>query len=427
MTRTGEHPPGEWISITSLTRLWEILRTTFWIVPAVSVVGSIGVAAGFVALDHHVGHIHSFLFYPGPPSGARSFLSSIVTSMITVTGTVFSVSVLVLQLTNTQFSSRAIRMYLRDLTVQATLGLFMATFVYAMVVQRSVAGGSAGGFVPRVSVSVAFLFVLASVALFIRYISHISDMVRVATIVKTLSQESRRLLERRYPADCSPRRRSPSLPHEMFVVGAPHPGVLVDLNERRLVQIAEESDCILAIHVRVGDFLPEGAPLCRVHRDISDGDRWDDDEVRSLEARLLRAIALDSERTMEQDLAFGFRQLVDIAEKALSPSLNDPTTATQCLDSIHDLLRRLAGRYLPDGLSHDGDGHLRLVIPQYSFSDYLEVALAEIWLYGRDGAQIRNRMSSMLADLEQVALPEHRSAVSRWRSRLAEAAPADVA
>ncbi|MGH9078465.1 MAG: DUF2254 family protein, partial [Acidimicrobiales bacterium] len=120
---------------------------------------------------------------------------------------------------------------------------------------------------------------------------------------------------------------------------------------------------------------------------------------------------------MEQDLAFGFRQLVDIAQRALSPGINDPTTATQVLDVLHDLLRQLATRHLPTGRFSGSDGCERLVVPQFRFEDFVDLAVGEIWHYGSAAAQVPQRIARLLSDLDQAALPEHRPAVARWRHR----------
>jgi uncharacterized membrane protein len=122
---------------------------------------------------------------------------------------------------------------------------------------------------------------------------------------------------------------------------------------------------------------------------------------------------------MEQDLAFGFRQLVDIAERALSPAVNDPTTACQALDVLHDLLRRLAIRHLPSGRLHGADGSLRLVIPQYAFGDFVDLAIREVWHYGPDAAQVPGRLSALLADLSAVALPEYLPVMRDWAETIA--------
>ena len=333
--------------MVSLERVRDELRSMFWLVPAACVAVAIGAAVGLVALDQVLRPVSTGVLFPGPPEGARSFLSSITQAMIAFTGLVFSITIVVLQLTSGQFSPRVLRAFLRDRAIQFALGVFVSTFVYAMVVQRAVTG-SAGHdpFVPRIAVTGAFVLVLASVGLFIFYIHHVANMIRVATIVTTLGAESRELLERRYPAGQPAAGPAPGLGPAGRTVAAARAGVLVSVNEAALVRLASQAGCVVELAARVGDFLPQGAPLARIH---PDGDQTGPGID---EARLLGEVAQDTERTMEQDLAFGFRQLVNIAERALSPATNDPTTACQALDMLHDLLRRLSVRYLPTGQAH---------------------------------------------------------------------------
>ncbi len=358
--------------------------------------------------------------YPGPPSGARSFLSSITQAMISFTGLVFSITIVALQLTSGQLSSRVLRTFLRDRLIQFSLGVFVATFVYAMVVQRAVRGSVGhGAFVPRAAVTVAFLFVLASVGLFIAYIAHMANMLRVATIVTTIGDESKALMTQRYPPDQPPGEPPAALGAVGRTVAAPHGGVLVSVNEKALAARADRARVVVAVVPRVGDYVATGAPLLTVHPD----DNSTGDAKGALdEAELVGEVAFDSERTMEQDLAFGFRQLVDIAQRALSPGINDPTTATQALDVLHDLLRQLATRHLPTGRFFGADGGERLVIPQYRFDDFVDLAVGEIWHYGSGAAQIPEKIARLLSDIDQAALPEHRPAVARWLRRIREAA-----
>jgi uncharacterized membrane protein len=223
------------------------------------------------------------VLFPGPPSGARSFLSAIVQAMISFTAVVFSITVVVLQLSSSQYPPRVLRRFLRDRLIQSALGVFVATFAYAMVVLRAVQGGSGAGqagFVPRL-----------------------------------------------------------------------------------LFQV-------------------QGRPGRQ-----DGGDRGHDDE-RQWRAALFRHVAFDTERTMEQDAAFGFRQLADIALQALSPAVNAPTTAAQVIDELHDLLRRLVTAPPPGGCYHDDDGALRLIVPQYDIAAYLRLAIEEIWHYGHGSPQI---------------------------------------
>jgi len=397
--------------MVSLERVRDELRSMFWLVPAACVVAAIGAAVGLIALDQALGTVSPGVLFPGPPSGARSFLSSITQAMIAFTGLVFSITIVVLQLTSGQFSPRVLRAFLRDRAIQFALGVFISTFVYAIVVQRAITG-SAGHhpFVPRIAVTGAFALVLASVGLFIFYIHHVANMVRVATIVSSLGAESRDLLRSRYPASQPAVSPLPDLGPVTRVIAAPRPGVLVSVNEKALAGQAERMGCVVVLAARVGDYLPQGAPLLRIHPGAAGTDN-----VPGIDGpRLLAEVAQDTERTMEQDLAFGFRQLVDIAERALSPAVNDPTTACQALDVLHDLLRRLAVRHLPSGRLHCADGSLRLIVPQYGFAEFVDLAVGEIWHYGSDAAQVPGRLSAILSDLSAAALPEYLPVLRQW-------------
>lgn len=368
-----------------------------------------------IELDTALPAAHGLILYPGPAAGAREFLSSIVQAMISFTGLVFSITILVLQLASGQFSPRVLRMFLRDRTIQLTLGVFMATFVYAMVIERTIGGGSQGkAFVPRIAVTVAFVFVLASVGLFIRYLSHVANLVRVATIIAEIGHESRAHFVHRYPADQPPSGPAPDLPTAVHTHNSEEPGVLVSVNSPALIELATDHQCVLKLAARIGDFIPAGAPLFTIHAERLAPDVDLDD----LTSRVGHEIFLDIERTTEQDLAFGMRQLVDIANRALSPAVNDPTTACQVLDALHDLLRRLATRHLPTGDHTGADGQLRVRIPQYLFADFLELAVIEIWRYGSDAAQVPGRIAAMLADLDSAALAEHRPPIQAWFSRI---------
>ena len=200
--------------------------------------------------------------------------------------------------------------------------------------------------------------------------------------------------------------------------------MLVSLDHRRLASLAAERGCVLRLAVRIGDHLPEGGDLFQVQGGPGwrgpDGEDQDQDDEREWRTALGRHVAFDTERTMEQDAAFGFRQLVDIALQALSPAVNAPTTAAQVIDELHDLLRRLVTRPPPGDCCHDDDGRLRLVVPQYDIGGYLRLAIEEIWHYGHGSPQIPSRLRRMLDDLHSVARPEYRPAIEAWRSRLRE-------
>lgn len=394
------------MTAVSLDRIRDRLRAAFWLIPSACALGAVGLAIALVAVDRGVGDADTRYLFPGPPEGARSFLGAIIGAMISFTGLVFSITVVVLVLTSGQFSPRVLRRFLRDRTIQWTFGVFVATFLFAMTVLRTVLGtDNNGAFVPRIAVTVAFVLVLVSVGLFIRYIHHIITRIQVANIITDIGRETRDVLEARCPPDGGEGPPEPSLASERVEVAAPRSGVLTSLAERRVAERACREGVVVVVLPRIGDFVPSGAPLCIVHGGGPAG--W-----------ILECVAIDEERTMEQDVAFGFRQLVDIAERALSPSTNDPTTACQVIDALHDLLRRIVTRRLPAGRYAGGRGGVGLVVPQYSGEDYLDVALEEIWYYGADSTQVPDRLAVLLRDLRTVARPEHLPAVERWCARV---------
>jgi uncharacterized membrane protein len=179
---------------------------------------------------------------------------------------------------------------------------------------------------------------------------------------------------------------------------------VTSVDVRRLVGLAARHDVVLELLPRVGAFLPAGVPLVAVS-----GARSSEID----DARVRRGLALGIEPTMQQDVAYGFRQLVDIAERALSPSTNDMTTAVQALDQLHDLLRRLVTRPFPAAVYRAADGQVRLVLPPPRLADFLGLALDEITYWGKDSPRIRHRVGTLLEDLHTVAGPQHRETVRR--------------
>lgn len=397
----------------SLERFRDVVRSAFWLVPSLCTIGAVGLALALVEADQWVGQFELEFLFPGPPNGARTFLSAIIQAMIAFTALVFSITIVVLQLTSSQFSPRVLRSYLQDRTIQLALGIFVATFVYGLVVLRAVRGGEGDGtgaeqFVPRLAVTGTFVLMLISVGLFIRYISHMVHMIRVASILDSIGEDARRLLERRHPRDAAAPVAASPLPPPRRTVPAPRAGVLVSVNEEAIVETAAAADGIVVLVPRVGDYVPEGAPLLRLHG-----------EGEIADAELTGRLSFDIERTLQQDVPFAFRQLVDIAQKALSPGINDPTTAAQAVDIAHDLLRRLATRRLVTGRHCDRDGTLRLVVEEWTFPELLDLVVGQIWHYGADAAEVPGRLSRMLEDLGDVASPDDRAAIARWRRTVA--------
>lgn len=402
--------------------LWHRLWERFWVLPALCCVAAFVLGATLPELDDAFvsGNV---LVFGGGPDGARSLLSAIVTSMISVTGLVFSITVVSLQLASSQFSPRVLRAFLDSRITQLTLGFFAGTFLYSLVVLRSVRGDSdVPAFVPQLSVTGAFVLVVASVGMFVVYIHHITNSIRVVTIISAVGDDTRSLIARLQDGDDSESGRDPGLGAPTRVITSSGHGVVTEVRRQALVRRAEHSGVVLEVLPAIGDFVASGMPLVAVHDrrgpagdlDGDVGGGLDDDAVRD-------AVRLEPERSMQEDIGFGFRQLVDVAERALSPGINDPTTAIQVIDELHDLLRRLAAEPDPGSVHTDGDGQARLVVRRIPFAGVLRLAVEEIAHYGRDAVRIRPRLDALLDDLASVAAPEHRSDISAVRRQLASA------
>ena len=378
------------------------LTKRFWAVPLLFAVGAGILALGVTAIDDSLDtSLHLPFLFAGGPEGARALLAAIITSMISFTGLVFSITIVVLQLTSSQFSPRVLRSFLEDRFNQVALGVFVATFVYALVVLRGVRGtAQVDSFVPQIAVTVAFVLVLASVLVFLAYIHHIAQSIRAAAIIASIADDTRALIEARLPADSPSKPVLPLPTGQSRTIAADRPGVVQWVDDAALADAAESQGVSVELLRAVGEFVATGAPLALVHG-----------EAQFDEGQLYAAVHVGRERSMDEDVGFGVRQLVDIAERALSPGINDPTTAVQAIDQLHDIVRRLATRALPTRQRTTEDGRLVVSVPQAGFADYLALAFDEIAHWGRDSTRIQRRVQIALLDLETAARPEHRAAV----------------
>ena len=397
-------------------RLGARLLAGYWFLPTGTVVLAGGLAVALLELDEHLAGSGRRVGFSGGPDSARELLSSIASSTLTLTALVFSVTIVVLQLASSQFSPRVLRTFLRDPRNQVTLGVFLATFVFALLVLRKVRGGDGGPnqFVPSVAVAVSFALVLLSVAFFVQYIHTIGQSIRVIHIIDRISTETIAAIDRVHPAGrLGPDDVLPSAAPRRVVEAAKR-GVVTSVDLEQLKRAAEAADVTITVLPRPGDFVACGMPLVAV---CGNG-HTDDRHVRA-------AIALDKERDPAEDPAFGFRQLIDIAERALSPGVNDPTTATQCLDHLHDLLRRMATRALVDRTARDAAGTIRVVAPQPCWDDYVRLALDEVRHWGAGSLQVQHRIGSIIEDLMTVASPGRTEVLNEQR-RLLQARRADL-
>jgi len=265
-------------------------------------------------------------------------------------------------------------------------------------------GGSGNGQVPGLAVVVAFLLVVVSIAVLVLYVHHIGRSLRVSALIELVGTDTRRLLDTYYPevpAQNPARSRVGEIP-------ARRSGVLCHVDIDGLVAIAREADCVLEVVPAFGEFVPAGSPLLRI-----DGD------PRRLTSDPRHQIVLGLERTLDQDVSYGLRLLVDIAERSLSDSpFLDPTTAIQAIDRLHDCLRHLAHRPFPDGRHCDGTDQVRVVIPAMTWEAYVHLAFDEIRQAGAGSPQVARRLRASLQDLCDYAPPRRRAVLRDQLHRL---------
>jgi uncharacterized membrane protein len=350
--------------------------------------------------------------YSGSAEGARQLLATVAGSMITVAGVVFSVMIVALSLASSQFGPRLLGNYMRDRGNQIVLGTFIATFVYCLLVLRTVRGEDGGDFVPQLSISGAVLLTLASVAVLIFFLHHAAMSVQAPQIIANVSGELQRSIDTMFPdelgkpASCddvlADREISTKFNSDARPVFAKSDGYVQAINNERLLEIATKEELIVEVLRRPGQFTVAGVALARYW---PGGDSELDEQVRG-------SFILGPRQTSEQDVEFVVNQLVEVAVRALSPGINDPFTAFNCLDHLGAALSRLAGRRIPTSYRRDDKGKLRVIARPVTLPELAENAFGQIRRYGSGKADVLGRMLEVIGlILPQARREEDRTAL----------------
>ena len=386
----------------------ETLRTNLWLVPTAQVVVAVALFAGTYALDWAAYTNHLTLpswVNAGGADAARQVLAAIAAAVITVVGLVFSIVIVALTLTSTQFGPRMLRNFIRDRGTQLTLGTFVATFVYAVLTLGSVGHGRRGDFVPHLSVTVALALVLASLGVLIFFIHHVAMSIQLPEVIASIARDLSAAIDvavangtrlDRGPADggLALADALARLGEDGATVPAPTSGYLQFVVYDRLVDIAFEADAVIQVLNRPGHFIVAGRPLARV---------WPKAAAARVERRLARSHATGSHRTLTQDLAFAIDQLVEIAIRALSPAVNDTFTALTCIDWLGDALCKLSARDQPGVVHRDAGGHLRVITADLPYERIVERAFDKIRQAGRGMPAVMIRQLDALTKIMEHA------------------------
>ena len=382
------------------------VRSSLWFIPVMCVLAGVVVSIGTIAVDRWFAFDAVPRSLTGGPDAAVAILETIAVSMVSLATLVLTITMVVVQLAMGQFSPRIVQTFLQDRPSQVAIGLFVATFAHAMLTIREVQFDGDGQ-VPGVAIIVAYVLVLTSIAMLVLYVHHIGRSLRVSALIELVGNDTRRLLDRHNPDQLTPA----SIPTD--VIAAPKSGVLIGVDHDALVAEATAAGCVLHVVPGLGGFVPAGAPLVRIDPPQAAVDR----------VAVTAALRSGLERTLDEDLAYGFRMLVDMAERSLSESpFMDPTTAVQCIDRLHDGLRQLATRRIFDGRVYDDNGTLRVVIPSMDWDGYVHLAFDEIRLAGAGSPQVSRRLTDALQDLLTVAPPQRHAALAEQLELLHKAA-----
>jgi uncharacterized membrane protein len=369
------------------------LKTSLWFVPAMCVLAGVVLSYVTISIDRAAGGELVSRTLTGDPNAALIILSTVAASMVSLTALVLTITMVVVQLAMGQFSPRAVRPFLRDRPSQFAIGIFAGTFAHAMLAMREVRSFTDQGSVPGLTILVSFALVIVSIIVLVAYVHHIGNSLKVDSIIKSVGEEARGLIDKLYPE-----LHDEQGTEQPGAISSDTAGLVFRVDHEALVDIAAKGGCRLELVRGVGEFVPRDAPLLRVH---GNGVRPDVTAAR-------RAVSIGPERTMDQDGAFGIQTLVDVAQRSLTDSFNDPTTAVQALDRIHDCMRQLATRRLPDGRFRDAAGELRFTMPALTWEGYVALAFDSLRSHAEDAPPVLERMRDALEDIRSIAPAERR-------------------
>jgi len=398
-----------------------------WLVPMIYVGASVVCGLTLPRIEH--GYLASYTFNLSTAS-AQACLSAAASGMMALTGVVFAMAFVMVQFSAIAYSPRLVLWFARDRVLFHSLGVFAATFIYALFTLAWI-DRDGSGTVPLLSTLLVAVMLLVSMLLFSRLVQRLIDL-QITSVLRLIGDKGREVISdmfRHLDEGSSGNWKSGSDfvdglrlgPITQTLTYSGYPRTVAKLRTDALIEQAKQSSAVIEMVAAVGDTLVDGSVILHVHGA----------NTRLLEKNLMRAIHLESERTFEQDPKYPIRLLVDIAIKALSPAINDPTTAVQAIDQIEDLLRRLGRHDLDAGYIKDANGVLRLMVPMPTWDDYLMLAFDEIRQFGVGSIQVLRRLRAALIGVADTTIvPTRAEAVRDYMKHLdlvIERSPLDTA
>jgi len=414
-----------------LIALFIRVRESYWLIPAVMALAAFALSVLCVYLDTWLGS--AWLrdvpwLHANEPEGGRAMLSTIAGSVISVAGVTFSITIAALSLASSQYGPRLIAGFMKDRGNQFVLGTYTATFIYCLLVLRTIQSTQDGAFVPQLSILVGLLLAILSVGVLIYFINHVSQSIRASHVIHqvSLSLDKRidnLLLQPGQPAHAVDGMKrldvTENFDDDAVRIRATRPGYVQALDVETLMNIATDRGLVGWVQARPGDFVIDGGELIRVA-----GEGADD---RNLQSKLRKSFVLGNRRTDTQDALYLLQQLVEVAARAISPGINDPNTAITCIDWITAAMSRIAVEYFPSSYRYDGSGALRLVYEPAAFSEFVDAVYNPLRQYGREMVEVDLRLLQSIEAIGHHALhPEHRTLLRKHARRIHDDALAHV-
>lgn len=390
-----------------ILNFWESIRTSFWFLPAMMSLLAVLLSVVSIFYDEKIPRAESlpgWLTYKGDLEGARVLLSTIAGSMITVAGVTFSITIVALALTSSQLGPRLLRNFMSDMKNQVVLGTFIATYLYCLLVLRSIGGPAGEIFIPHISLALAMVMAVASLGVLIYFIHHISISIQADNVIALVFEDIESIFGRHFSKneDAFKREESSAMPPESYEQGRKKysfwiqkSGYIKDIDVEAVFSFSKEVDGIIKIEHRPGDYILPGKPLLHIFtpKDL------EEKKVQSLKQCFL----LGEDRSSEHDNEFAIKQLVEIALRALSPGINDPFTAITCIDRLSTALILFMENANNAPYIYDENGNLRVIENLTTFDGVVNAAFNQIRQIASHNPAIVIRLLERIKDVALLA------------------------
>jgi uncharacterized membrane protein len=363
---------------------------------------------------------HLNWIYTGGPDGSRALLSAVASSMITVAATAFSITIIALQLAASNFGPRLLRNFMQDTGNQLVLGTFIGTFIYCLLILRTIRGEDYTLFVPQLAVTTGIVLAIASVGVLIYFIHHASTIIQAFHVITGVSHDLEDAIDRLFPEQIGhsivpkSRRQIGEIPanfdSDACSVKASKTGYLQAVDDQELIKIACKHDLLLRLQFRPGQFIVKGSDLVLVYP----SKHW----FPKLTEQLNDAFILGKERNEQQDVEFPINQLVEVALRAISPAVNDPFTAIRCIDQLSAGLSRLAQQDFPSPYRYDSQETLRVIAEGVTFEALVDSAFNQIRRYAQSDAAVTTRLLEAIATIASYTGNAKQRAVLRRHAEM---------